>query len=105
MVRKSKSSQSGGKRRRGKDNVTVTWNDIDPGTIVEFIDLVERLDGAIRFGRSRDGCVYSIGFYIGEERFTEWVRGSDDVDMEFSRLYSEIAEDFDAETDLPDDTI
>jgi hypothetical protein len=38
--------------------------------------------------------VYSIGFYLGEDRFTEWVRPDDDRDWNFARLHDEITEDY-----------
>ncbi len=82
------------KRRRSKVKTEVSWKDVDPNVIVGFIELVERHDGAIRFGRSRDRAVYSIGFYIGDERFTEWIPGGSDLTMAFANLWDEVSEDF-----------
>ncbi|GAH26908.1 unnamed protein product, partial [marine sediment metagenome] len=81
------------------------WNDVEPEIISSFVGLVERLDGAVRFGRSRDRAVYSIGFYVDTERWTEWIRDTDDRDMEFRRIYDEIFEDFGLESDLPGGSI
>ncbi len=81
-------------RRRRKQVEEVSWSDVDDTTICQFIELAERLDGAIRFGRSRDRSVFSLGFYIGEDRFTEWIPGSDNTAVEFDRIYTEIVEDY-----------
>ncbi len=94
MARRNENDKPGKPNRRRKRSEPVSWSDVDPGTITGFIELAEELDGAVRFGRSRDGCVYSIGFYLGDDRFTEWVRGIDDVDLEFKRLHDEISEDY-----------
>lgn len=87
-------------RRRGKQFEPADWSDIDPGTIVDLICLIQSLDGAIRFGRSRDGEVFSLGFYIGDERFTEWIRNDDQCGLEFARILDEIAEDFQVPSDF-----
>lgn len=90
------------KSRRRVQNDPVSWTDIDPDIIVGLIRLVEEFDGAIRFGRSRDNAVYSIGFYLGDERFTEWIRNTPEIDMEFARLHDEIAEDFGGDPSVPE---
>jgi hypothetical protein len=86
----------GGKRtkRRQKQQDPADWGDISADTIKGFVLLAQRLDGAVRFGASRDGGVFSIGFYVGDERFTEWVRNDDERDTEFARIWDEIADDF-----------
>ena len=90
--RQEKKERERTRRRKPKDEVS--WFDVDTATIVGFVQLAERLDGAVRFGRSRDGSVYSLGFYVGEERFTEWIRGGDDAELAFAALHDEIVEDF-----------
>lgn len=87
------------RRRRRKLKPTVSWADIEPSIIADFVVLLEKLDGAIRFGRSRDGAVYSIGFYVGEERWTEWIKADDDVATTLTNLFDEIVEDFSATTE------
>lgn len=87
--------------RRRKRVQEVSWSDIDDNIIRQLIDLAEHFDGAVRFGRSRDRSVFSIGFYIGEERFTEWIPGGDETVVDFDRIIAEIHEDY--ERDSPDD--
>lgn len=82
------------RRRRSKVKPAVSWTAVDAGVIADFVILLEKLDGAVRFGRSRDRAVYSIGFYVGEERWTEWLKADDDIAMELARVYDEIVEDF-----------
>lgn len=88
-------------RRRKKPVNEVSWGDISDDTIRRLIGLAEHFDGAVRFGRSRDRSVFSIGFYIGEDRFTEWIPEGDDPTVEFDRIIAEIAEDY--ESDSPSD--
>lgn len=86
-------------RRRKKKVQEVTWRDVDDTTIRRLIELTEHYDGAVRFGRSRDRSMFSIGFYIGEDRFTEWVSGGDEVGVEIDQLISEIAEDYEPDSE------
>lgn len=81
-------------QRRKKQTEPADWGVIDGDIIKGFVEFAQRVDGAVRFGRSRDGSVYSIGFYIGEERFTEWIRHVDGYEHEFQRLLQELCEDY-----------
>lgn len=90
------------RRRRAKQKAEVTWNDVDEAIIRDFLDFAESVNGAIRFGRSRDGAVYSLGFYVGDERFTEWIRNDDERDSKFADLAIELAEDYQIEDEVPD---
>lgn len=90
----SKGNDHTNKRRRSKQQEPADWGDVSADTIKGFVLLAQRLDGAVRFGTSRDGGVFSIGFYVGDERFTEWVRNDADRDSELARLWDEIADDF-----------
>ena len=91
---RTRDQTSAAKRRREKKSVEVTWNDVDNDTIRSIIAFAEHVDGAVRFGRSRDRGVYSIGFYVGDEHFTEWVRGGDESSVAFRDLLHELYEDF-----------
>ena len=83
------------KRRRSKsDGEPASWRDVDPQTVSGFVLLAEVLDGAVRFGRSRDGAVYSIGFYVGDEHYTEWIRNDSERDDRFTALFNEMVEDY-----------
>lgn len=94
MKRKKQEQQERRGRRRSKAKPEVSWGDVDDDIIVGFIQLTEELDGAVRFGRSRDRAVYSLGFYIGEDRFTEWIPGGPDAFMAFQNLFIELSEDY-----------
>lgn len=100
----TKGEQDNRKRKRGSRNKRrassapqISWEDIDAEVIKQFVLLAQRLDGAVRFGRNRGGDVYSIGFYAGDERWTEWIRHDDDVIAELQRIFTEIQEDFGVE--------
>ena len=73
----------------------VSWSEVSDDTIRGFIELAEHFDGAVRFGRSRDRGVFSVGLYIGDERFTEWIPGGDDASVVFDTVLREIYEDYD----------
>lgn len=90
------------RKRRTRQKVEVTWNDVDEAIIRDFLDFAERVNGAVRFGRSRDGAVYSLGFYVGDERFTEWIRNDHERDSKFADLAIELQEDYALEDDVPD---
>lgn len=94
MAKLSQKSSRSKKRRRDQENVEVTWDNVPTDIVVGFIRLAERLDGAVRFGRSRDRGVFSIGIYAGDEHFTEWIRDDSRRDAEFTRIRDEIFEDF-----------
>ena len=81
-------------RRRSKQLEPADWGTVDSGAIADFVLFAQAVDGAVRFGRSRDGATYSLGFYIGDERFTEWIRNDVDRDASFRDLLAELAEDY-----------
>lgn len=82
------------KRRRRKSKPEVSWEEIDDDTIRGFVTLAEYFNGAIRFGRSRDSSVFGIGFYIGDDRFTEWISGGSEAIADMQNLIAEVYEDF-----------
>lgn len=83
-----------GKRRSKNPVKEVSWDDFSNDTIRSLIAFAEYADGAVRFGRSRDRGAYSIGFYVGETHFTEWIRPGDDCDLAVADLLKELYEDF-----------
>jgi hypothetical protein len=82
------------RKRRSKQLEPADWNDVDSGILADFVSFAQVVNGAVRFGRSRDGATYSIGFYIGDERFTEWVRNDVNRDVAFRDLLDELFEDY-----------
>jgi len=91
------------KKRRKKHIEEADWSGVDAEHIKRFVVFAQCVNGAVRFGRSRDGEVYSIGFYVGTERFTEWVRSTDDRDYEFECLLAELYEDYEIKGPVFDD--
>ena len=97
LARRAAEREAGKKktrRRREKQLEPADWNDVDSGVLADFVAFAQDVNGAVRFGRSRDGNTYSIGLYIGEERFTEWVRNDANRDVAFRDLLDELFEDY-----------
>lgn len=67
----------------GSSNVSggsADWSNATPATITRLIDTVTSRGGAIRFGYSRDGGAYAIGFYYGSESTTKYCRPGEELD-------------------------
>lgn len=56
------------------------WAAASATVLGELIQSVTAKGGAIRFGFTRDGGAYSVGFYYGDDRTTEYCRPSEDLD-------------------------
>jgi hypothetical protein len=69
-------SPASDKRVEGSAN----WAEVNPGTIAKLVDVVTSRGGAVRFGYTRDGGAYAVGFYYGDESKTDYCRPSDDVE-------------------------
>lgn len=48
--------------------------------MAKAVAAVARGGGAIRFGYTRDGGAYAVGFYEGDDHWTEYISPSDDID-------------------------
>ena len=83
------------RRRKKPGKAKTSWSDVDVKLIKDLLQFAEDVDGAVRFGRSRDGSVLSLGFLIGDERFTEWIRGGTATTDELCDLLDELASDYD----------
>lgn len=95
VIKRQIDEKRDGKRRRAKKRkAEVSWGDVDDRTIRDILAFAESVDGAVRFGRSRDRAVYSLGFYIAGEHFTEWIRNDSGTCTEFADLLDELAEDY-----------
>ncbi len=59
---------------------SVEWAEADPRKLAWAIDALCARGGCLRLGRTRDGGAYSIGVYLGEVYFTDYVRPEEDLD-------------------------
>ena len=76
------------------------WETVDAELIRRAIATAALVDGAIRFGVSRDGGAYSLGLYGGGEPVTIWVGGNGDIVGELENViqwYSDLADERAAE--------
>jgi len=71
-----------GKRRVHNRGVTTPadWAGVDGSLVVKAIAAVAANGGALRFGYTRDGGAYSVGFYGDGDPWTEYISPNDDVD-------------------------
>ena len=69
---------------RGKSNVSVTgtadWANSAPGLLLKLVGTITSRGGAVRFGYTRDGGAYAVGFYYGDESTTQYCRPNEDLD-------------------------
>lgn len=76
------------------------WETVDAELIRKAIATASLVDGAIRFGVSRDGGAYSLGLYGGGEPVTIWVGGNGDILTELENIiqwYRDLADERAAE--------
>jgi len=76
------------------------WETVDAALVVKAIATAALVDGAIRFGVSRDGGAYSLGLYGGGEPVTIWVGGNGDIVGELENIiqwYRDLADERAAE--------
>lgn len=62
------------------------WGTIDGSYVVDLIQVVSRLGGAVRFGYTRDGGAYSVGIYLDDDRETFYFKPGDDLGDAITRL-------------------
>lgn len=55
------------------------WSSVDGGILQELITRVTAHGGAVRFGYTSDGGAYAVGFYDGDDKYTEYIRPNEDV--------------------------
>jgi hypothetical protein len=67
-----------------------SWDTVDAGSIRMVISALTKAGGAIRFGVSRDGGALSVGVYLGDTYFTDWLRPDDDVEQYLEDLVSRV---------------
>lgn len=65
----------------GTDRVSADWSNADQGMLFKLILTVTSRGGAIRFGYTRDGGAYAVGFYYGAEATTEYCRPNENLEI------------------------
>lgn len=78
-VAKELKQQAYARRRSHRRGEVASWSDQDGQKLIEAIDLVAKLGGAIRLGYTRDGGAFAIGVYGDGEPYTEYCRAGDDI--------------------------
>ena len=89
-----KAPKAAGSASNGAD-----WMDCDGKELQKAIAAASFKHGALRFGYSRDGFAYAVGIYIGEQRITEYIRPSEDIDN-YLRLLTTAFEEYDADSEI-----
>lgn len=80
-------------RHNGANDGGADWGGATSDTLYRLIDTVTSRGGAVRFGYTRDGGAYALGFYYGSEATTEYCRPSEDLEdflVRWIEFYSEL---------------
>lgn len=62
------------------------WGSANGKSVIDLIQVVSNLGGAVRFGYTRDGGAYSVGVYLDDDRETFYCKPTDDLDDFITRL-------------------
>jgi hypothetical protein len=76
--------KSRGLGRRG--NATADWASVDAAAISRAIVAASNASGALRFGYTPDGGAFAIGIYGDGDRYTEYVKPSENVEEVLSAI-------------------
>lgn len=79
------------KRANRNQGGIADWSDADPALLLEAVALMAYRGGAIRFGYSRDGGAFAIGIYLSDDKFTEYVRPSEDINAYLRSIVEDFA--------------
>lgn len=74
------------RKRDGEQSDVADWGSVTGTVLIDLVQLVARLGGAVRLGYTRDGGAYSVGIYLDDDRETFYCRPSDDLDGFISEL-------------------
>jgi hypothetical protein len=88
-LRETGDSNARRRKARGRQQ-KADWSSIDSSLLAAAITAVAESGGAIRFGYTRDGGGYAIGFLGDGEPYTEYLRPSDDI----AAYFEEVIHDF-----------
>lgn len=81
MVKSAELAEGDRKRRRRSrgTRVPADWASADPQLVLNLIAAVASAGGAVRFGYTRQGDAYSVGYLGDGDPYTEFVRPTDDL--------------------------
>lgn len=82
---KSRLSLMLNRAQEGSSDVS-DWGTVTPKVLIDLVQVVSGLGGAVRLGYTRDGGAYSVGIYLDDDRETFYCRPSDDLDDFITRL-------------------
>lgn len=69
-------------RKEGSEpSGSADWAMAASATVCRLISVVSSRGGAVRFGYTRDGGAYAVGFYYGDDHVTKYCRPSDDLEQ------------------------
>ena len=63
----------------GDNGARADWSTANPMVVSGLITAVASRGGAVRFGYTRDGGAYAVGFYYGTENVTKYCRPNEDL--------------------------
>lgn len=82
-----KAAQATKSRRVQKTaNEVADWGSVNPETLVDAIQAVTKVGGALRFSYTRDGGAYCIGILGDGDPYNEYVKPSEDIEDYLRRL-------------------
>lgn len=74
-------------RRRNRGSVdSADWKEASPDKIAKAIVAICSHGYAVRFGYTKDGGAFAIGFLGDGEPFTEFIRPTEDIDLYLDSL-------------------
>lgn len=90
-MKEVKNSKRKARREKSRPKAKpVSWETPNAANILALITAVEGFDGAVRFGRTRDGGSYALGIYEGGDNWTEYWSGSEGVDKWLSEIIDDL---------------
>lgn len=79
------------KRNNGDSARKIGYDAVPNDLLFTLIDKVTSRGGAVRFGYTRDGGAYAVGFYYGSESSTEYCRPNESLE-DFMKYWIEFYE-------------
>lgn len=97
--RETDDSRARRRKNRGS-GVKADWHGVPSDLLQAVIGAVSGAGGAIRFGYTRDGGAYAVGFLGDGDPYTEYLRPSDDI----SAYLEGVIQDWEGDTVPPKST-